>query len=320
MRKRLMLSLLVVLPLIAAGAVTSDVFAQGQTDRFSRTLELQRNGSVAVSNVSGEITVVAGAGDDVVIDATKRTTGDRSELDRVQIRVDERPDRISVTTEYPRARRNQVRGVSVDYTVTVPSWASIDVRSVSGSIRVTGVQGAVRARSVSGDVSTSNTPGIEFAETVSGNIDISGAAGAAGQRDLQANSVSGDVRARALKVRSLDAHTVSGNVTLTDIACDRLSAKSVSGDLDYVGTIVPTGRYTIDSHSGTVRFTPTGTTGFAVEGETFSGRIRFNMPLTVHGDVGGTRSRRGQSVRAKSGDGSALILLHTFSGSIVVGK
>ena len=38
-----------------------------QTDRVSRKIKLSRNGSVSVSNVSGEIIVTGGSGDEVAV-------------------------------------------------------------------------------------------------------------------------------------------------------------------------------------------------------------------------------------------------------------
>ena len=51
-----------------------------------------------------------------------------------------------------RRDRNAQHHVSVDYTVRVPASASVDVHSVSGPSKVTGVRGSVRAETVSGNV------------------------------------------------------------------------------------------------------------------------------------------------------------------------
>ena len=140
-------------------------------------MKLGRTGSVSVSNVSGEIVVTTGSGEEISIEATKWTNGDRSRLAEVQIQVDERPDRIDVRANSSRRTFNGFNErVSVDFAVTVPSWAAVDVHSVSGMVRVTGVQGAVRATTVSGSITTSATPKLELAKTVSGNIDLTGAA------------------------------------------------------------------------------------------------------------------------------------------------
>src|SRR5436305_9313047 len=48
-----------------------------QTERFSRKVKVGRDGRVSVSNISGDITVTAGGGDEVSIEAVKRTRGDQ---------------------------------------------------------------------------------------------------------------------------------------------------------------------------------------------------------------------------------------------------
>src|SRR5437867_2327699 len=91
-----------------------------QTERFSRKVTVGRDGRVSIGNIAGDITVTGGSGDEVSIDAVKRTRGDRSELGRVQIVVDERGGRVDVRTEHERNRFDRDgRGdhVSVDYTI-----------------------------------------------------------------------------------------------------------------------------------------------------------------------------------------------------------
>ena len=94
-----------------------------QTERFSRKVRIGRDGRVSISNISGDIVVTAGSGDEVAIEAVKRTRGDRSQLGAVQIIVDDRPGRVEVRTEYQsdRSYRNRNIDVSVDYTVLVPA-------------------------------------------------------------------------------------------------------------------------------------------------------------------------------------------------------
>ena len=95
------------------------------------------------------------------IEAVKRTRGDKSELARVQIIVDERGGRVDVQTDHEQNRRDRNgRGdhVSVDYTVTVPASVSVDLHSVSGTIKVTGVHGSLRAETISGNVTVTDAP------------------------------------------------------------------------------------------------------------------------------------------------------------------
>jgi DUF4097 and DUF4098 domain-containing protein YvlB len=296
-----------------------------QTERVSRKVKIGRDGRVSIENIAGEITVTGGSGDEASIEAVKRTRGDRSELATVRVIVDERPGRVDVRTEHERNRfdrSGRSDHVSVDYTLTVPGGAAVDVKSISGNVKVSNVQGAVRAESVSGNVTTAGTPRLEMAKSVSGDVVLTDAGADA---DLSAGSVSGNVRANGLKARALDLGTVSGDVVLTNVTCDRLGVKSVSGNIEYSGALARNGRYDVNTHSGTVRLTLSGSTGFELTGTTFSGSIRSELPLTIGGERErntGIRRRdaRNRSIRATFGDGSAALTLRTFSGDIVIAK
>jgi DUF4097 and DUF4098 domain-containing protein YvlB len=136
--------------------------------------------------------------------------------------------------------------------------------------------------------------------------------------------VSGSVRARGLKARALDLGSISGDVTLLDVSCDRLGAKSVSGNVEYSGTLARNGRYEVNSHSGNIRFTLSGSTGFELTANTFSGTVRSDLPLTIGGDrdrdAGRRRGPGNRSIRGTFGDGSAALTIRTFSGDIVISK
>ena len=137
-----------------------------QTERFSRKVKIGRDGRFSLANISGDLVVTGGTGDEVTIDAVKRTRGDKSELARVQIAVDDRAGRVDVRTEYAQNRGDRNRWtdhVSVDYTVTIPASASVDLHSISGTIKVTGVHGSLRSDTISGNITISDAPKLEAA-------------------------------------------------------------------------------------------------------------------------------------------------------------
>jgi hypothetical protein len=291
-----------------------------QTETFSRKVKVGRDGRVSISNISGAITVTAAAGDEVSIDAVKRGRTDRSALDRVHILVEEHPGRVDVRTDYDRSffRENMV---SVDYTVVVPAGASLDLYSISGQLKVDGVNGSVRFGTVSGNITGTRTPRVEYVRTVSGEIDL----GEVSQADnLVISSVSGNIQLAGVKARSLDLNTVSGEMRVRDAACERLVAKGLSGNFDYSGTLARNGRYEVNSHSGQVRFAVADTPGFELNAGSFSGQVHSDFQLTIGGDrTRDLRTRRGprnESVRGTYGDGSASLNLRTFSGSISILK
>jgi len=298
-----------------------------QMERFSRKVRIGRDGRFSLSNISGDIVVTAGSGDEVSIEAVKRTRGDKSELTRVQIRVDERAGRVDVQTDHDQNRGERNRSsdhVSVDYTVSVPASATVDLHSISGSVKVTGVHGSLRAEAISGEVTINDAPRLETAKTVSGDVSLTGVTA---DGDLSAGSVSGAVRAKGVKARGLDLGSVSGDINVSDVTCERLGVKTVSGSIEYSGGITRGGRYEINTHSGTVRLQLANPAGFELTANSFSGSIRSDLPMTLGGDSGtrddtGRRGRRdsNHAMRATYGDGSATLLVRTFSGDIVIAK
>ena len=100
--------------------------------------------------------------------------------------------------------------------------------------------------------------------------------------------------------------------------------KSVSGSVEFVGTLGKSGRYEINSHSGSVRLSLAGNTGFELNASSFSGSIRSDFPVTLGGppsrDDRGRRPGPGRATHAVFGDGSATLNIRTFSGDIVLTK
>jgi hypothetical protein len=290
------------------------------TEPFSRTVQLGRTGTFDLQNVSGDIVVTGGGGDDVRIEAIKRVRHPneaeaKTILSEIDIQVQERSGRVDVRTEYPR-RRNWSGGV--DFNVSVPRDASVTLRSVSGTVKVTNINGELRAESISGDIIASAARRLRMVKTVSGNLEISDAEA----DELTANTVSGDVILSRLKAKGIDAQSVSANLRLTDIEVDHASLRSVSGDVEYAGRLQRNGRYELQSHSGDVRVTPADGRGFTVEARTFSGDVRSDYALTLQSPPGNslTPTGRNRSVRGSFGDAGATLMLQSFSGDIVIVK
>ena len=289
------------------------------TENFSRTVRIGRTGALDLQNVAGDISVTGGGGDDVRIEAVKRVRHPneaeaKALLSEIAIEVADRGGRVEVRTEYPR-RRNWSGGV--DFTVSVPRDASVALRSVSGTVKVTNINGELRAETVSGDIITMTAKKLRVAKTVSGDVEISESEA----DELSLGSVSGDVIVNRLKGNGFDAQSVSGDLRLTDVEIDHASIRSVSGDIDYSGRLARNGRYQFQSHSGDIRVTPADAKGFAIEASTFSGDVRSDYALTLQTSPGNSFTPgRNRSVRGSFGDAGATLTLQSFSGDIVIVK
>lgn len=286
------------------------------TEPFSSTVRIGSSGTFDLQNVSGDIVVTGGGGDSVRIEAIRRVRAGsdgeaRAMLKQLQVRVTERAGGVQVRTAYPGRRGSS----EVDYTVTVPGETNVVLRTVSGDVRVSNLQGELRVESVSGDLRATGVQQVREMKTFSGNLEVSDAQG----NELEGASVSGDVVVRDLRVRTLDLTSVSGDVRISNVESEDVKVKSVSGDIDYAGELMRNGRYEITSHSGDVRVTPAGDTGFDIEANTFSGTVRSDYAISLREGVAlGFAGGRSRGLRGTFGRAGAALVLQSFSGDITI--
>jgi DUF4097 and DUF4098 domain-containing protein YvlB len=115
--------------------------------------------------------------------------------------------------------------------------------------------------------------------------------------------------------------TVSGNLRVENLQSDRLMARAVSGNIEYVGDLARNGRYEFVSHSGDIRLTLSGATGFEVQANSFSGTVRSDFPVTRRGAEGNARAgAAARGIRGAFGDASAMLVLRAFSGNISISR
>lgn len=214
--------------LVAAG--TAPVAAQNSSRPGEA--EFRWSGTVTggdhlrINNISGDVAVTATEGNRVELVATLHGAGADSE---VRVEVKEHAGGVTICTLYGddaycdedgarqehRLGWGRSRRGHYDLEVRVPRRMRITAGSVSGDIRVDGTTAQLRAASVSGNVT----------------LERIRAAG-----DLEATSVSGDVRARMEAVAAdtdIELKSVSGDVSVSmprTTGFD-LDMSTVSGDL-----------------------------------------------------------------------------------------
>jgi Toastrack DUF4097 len=319
-----------------------------QTERFSKVIRSGRNATLYLESLSGTVSVTGADGDEIQIDALKRVRSRdenraRAFLANLEVRVVERVGRVEVRTVFPRPSGSL--SAAVDFTIRVPTESAVELKSVSGDLRVTNVRGQLRLESMSGDVRVGQAPRLALAKTMSGDVEV---ISAAMDGELNASSMSGSVTVKDVKARVIDLNTVSGNLIVVDVDSDRARLKSITGDLQFAGTIHKTGRYDLNTHSGRILFAVPASVGFEVDASTFMGNLRSDLPLTItsggSSDVVPTpptpsttttssgsrqsprvriprgRMPRSQTIRGSIGDASAFVIIRTFSGDIVIEK
>jgi hypothetical protein len=285
------------------------------TEEWSRVFKISEGGSLHVSNVAGDIEVVGGSGTEVRVNAIKRMGGGRHDRGSgpadVEIRVNDTPRRVEIETEYPRRGHSNAE---VEFKIQVPAHVTVAVRSVSGRVVLGRVDGESQAESVSGDILLTDVKRVSRAKTVSGSIRIAGAGG----DTFNAATVSGDLVADGVRARSCELQSVSGRVAILKGRCDRAELRSISGEVEFSGELAPGGRYEFNSHSGDVRLFVGHGAGFQLVATTFSGHLRSGLALKGPGEVRTNQYGPGKELRGTVGDGSAYVVVKTFSGSAVI--
>lgn len=234
--KHLFLTTTLVICLLAFAATSS--FAQ---DELHKSYPLAPNGTVSLTNLSGTIRITGWNENRVQVDAVKR--GNQEEFSQVEIRVTESPDRLEITTIYPRNNWRGRNQVEVVYDLKVPRGAVLTpIASTSGDITITEAGSRVVARSTSGNVTVrgirgattiNSTSGDVSAEQMGGTLNISSTSGNVHLKDVEAkvisHTTSGDLT--AINVRDdLSATATSGEIQIEKVA-GRLSAQTMSGKL-----------------------------------------------------------------------------------------
>src|SRR5439155_25707276 len=98
---------------------------------------------------------------------------------------------------------------------------------------------------------------------------------------------------------------------------------STTAPIENSGTINQTGRYSVPTHSGSVRLALANPGGFELNTDSFSETIRSDFAVVIGGTSAHNDRRRfgpGRSVHAVFGDGGATLTIRTFSGDIVIAK
>jgi hypothetical protein len=287
------------------------------TEPFSRAFPVGTGATLMLSNIAGNIQVSTGTGERIEVEALKHAWGQNAEqakqrLADALIETYATGNRVELRVES--GERRDARGLDIEFNVKVPADTTVDLRSVSGDIRVVNVKGEVRVQGVSGNVGLEGTARLAAVKTVNGGITITNG-GADAQLSL--STVNGDLLLQTLNTRGLDVNTVNGDVRISGWSGDRAHIRSLDGDLDLQTSLVKGGRYEIESHSGDINLSLPEQPGFELEAHTFNGRSRVDFPIRSEGPIR-DNDRGPRSVRGTYGDGSSSLRLQTFDGNLTV--
>jgi len=322
--------------------IASLTFADAK-DKIVKSYKLTSNGRVTLQNVSGDIEIKSGGGDQVKITA-RHAGGANHDLNDV-VHITQTSGDIRIDTRSAKTLGIFRSRTSVRYELLIPDSAHVkiettsgnvdvkniggglDVETVSGDIKVMTVKKGIRSKTISGDIYLKDILGSTDVKTTSGDIRIHDVNGS-----LEAESVSGDIDLKNIDGK-VDLKTTSGDLSIAGLK-GSIEAESVSGDIDQKshseineiemetisgkisaqGIFVPNGSYTLGSHSGNINLAIPSESNVDLQANTSSGDIDCEFVLNgyVHMD--------NKRLRGTIGKGGANLSVSTFSGDIRINK
>ncbi len=249
------------LALLMAALPLSAESRQEFTKEFSRTLPLAAPQKLRIENSNGDVRVKTHPGGDATIRASIRvSSSDREGAEKfaadVRIEVESGADGISVRTVFPE-KSWSFHGAgyvsySVDYDVTMPDTAPLEVRNRFGNVSVAGLHAAGEIRNSNGSLDFRSGRGVQRLENSFGSLTVVGNAGDLSVTNANGSTTISDVDGRlevenrfgkveASKIRRLARIVNSnGDVSLRDAAggCSitasfgRIEADGITGDAE----------------------------------------------------------------------------------------
>jgi len=153
------------------GLITSYPFR----DSLARHYEVKGSPRIEIKRgISGPVTISSGRTGMVDIDVL-RTAATQEELDCHEVKIDYRPDLITIRqVQFDRRECRTIRA-SQSLTLRVPPDALLDVSTIAGELQVTGPVRSVTANSIASHVSISGAETVDLISLAGGlSLDIGG--------------------------------------------------------------------------------------------------------------------------------------------------
>jgi DUF4097 and DUF4098 domain-containing protein YvlB len=298
------------------------------------TKPAKADGRVQIDNLTGSVHVVGWDRNEVRVKGKIGRGVERFEFKSS-------PGRTIIRVVYPRSRGmfswRSRRSEPSYLTVSVPAASTVvvhtvsadiraekllgelDLKSVSGNVRVSDVRNDIRAHTVSGEIRAEKVLGELDLVSVSGTVRASDAAG-----EVEARTVSGRIELQQISPKEIPprgaptggmrANSVSGGITVTGALLRDVRCECLSGRIRVEGTFVEGGEADLNSHSGSVTIRADNLAN--LDAETMSGNLR----------VDGTRFAPDARVNLEAHSGAISMTLppevagrfdlETFSGNI----
>ncbi len=150
-------------------------FGPTTTDYFNASYIVNEQTILTVVNINGQVEITSWDGDNVTINAVKKSSFGQEELDKIDINVTFYGNYLNIQTKY--TGLSTIRG-SVDMNINVPHNIHIEsVKTSNGAIQIANTNGNITTSSSNGGIFINSVDGYISAETSNGRIEVKGTTG-----------------------------------------------------------------------------------------------------------------------------------------------
>ena len=266
--------------IVLATCLSSASPALAAIKEYSYTVGPHAN--VSVDTQYGSISVKPGNDDQVVVTATFKS-------DNVEVDQQQTGNRIEIAS-------HQVRGTDqktsqVDYELTVPPDATVNLRSSNGPLSVERLRGDVT---------------LEGAEAVVlvRNVD---------NCHVHVRTMRGPITLIDVKNGHVELATISGEIHLNSVT-GQVQASSGSGKISYDGDFGSGGDYRLTTHTGDIEALVPADVSADFRAHSVIGRVHHDFPLKPRHSR--FNEELGRSFIGSTGQASSEVVLRSFSGKI----
>lgn len=153
----------------------SGCFGPQTTDYFNGSYAVNEQTILIITNINGQVEITSWNGNNVTINAVKKSSFGQEELDKIDINVTSVGNYLNIQTKY--TDLSAIRG-SVDMNIKVPYTIRIEsVTTSNGAIQITDTNGDIKTSSSNGAIIINTVDGYVSAETSNGRIEVKGTTG-----------------------------------------------------------------------------------------------------------------------------------------------
>jgi len=225
-------------------------------EKFTTQLAFKPGNHLEVSTSNGNIEVTTWDKDSLAVEATKfvetPTETEATELIReIKIDIKQLNTGICISTQLPRTNYN----IGVNYKLTLPKQANLNLRSYNGNIVIHNVDGITTAKTYNGEVKVYDLKNKVDIDTHNGSITAHNIEG-----DAKLTTHNGKLNLTGT-FTNLHAETDNGS-----ISCD-ITRWQASADI------------TLETHNGNITAHLPHVTGIAIYAESHNGKVTSDFPI-----------------------------------------